>query len=118
MLLKYVSRAFLSALQEDILLLELVKNVSTADNKPIWSQIAEKVNKLYRDDNVGGGDDGNDNNGNTGFFRTGKQCRERWQNHLRPNIKKGNWTIEEEEQIRTMFHTFGPKYEMMFIECR
>ena len=23
--------------------------------------------------------------------RTGKQCRERWHNHLNPGIKKGDW---------------------------
>ena len=28
--------------------------------------------------------------------RTGKQCRERWLNHLRPNIKKDEWSAEEE----------------------
>ena len=25
--------------------------------------------------------------------RTGKQCRERWHNHLDPAINKGEWTI-------------------------
>ena len=28
--------------------------------------------------------------------RTGKQCRERWNNHVRPDIKRGAWTEEEE----------------------
>ena len=28
--------------------------------------------------------------------RVGKQCRERWHNHLNPNIKKGCWTDKEE----------------------
>ncbi|KAL6619140.1 hypothetical protein ACP70R_034279 [Stipagrostis hirtigluma subsp. patula] len=28
--------------------------------------------------------------------RIGKQCRERWHNHLRPDIKKNAWTEEEE----------------------
>eukprot|EP00957_Ditylum_brightwellii_P210314 15364828-Ditylum_brightwellii.AAC.1 len=31
--------------------------------------------------------------------RTGKQCRERWHNHLRPDLKKGEWTKEEDELI-------------------
>ncbi len=26
--------------------------------------------------------------------RTGKQCRERWHNHLGAGIKKGDWTEE------------------------
>ncbi|XP_048138548.1 uncharacterized protein LOC125315961 [Rhodamnia argentea] len=29
--------------------------------------------------------------------RVGKQCRERWNNHLRPDIKKDSWTIEEDQ---------------------
>ncbi|EGB08368.1 hypothetical protein AURANDRAFT_7821, partial [Aureococcus anophagefferens] len=28
--------------------------------------------------------------------RIGKQCRERWFNHLDPEIKKGDWTPEED----------------------
>lgn len=28
--------------------------------------------------------------------RIGKQCRERWHNHLNPLIKKNEWSIEEE----------------------
>ena len=28
--------------------------------------------------------------------RTGKQCRERWNNHVRPDIKRGAWTEAEE----------------------
>ena len=31
--------------------------------------------------------------------RTGKQCRERWLNHLRPDIRKGNWTEQEDRII-------------------
>mmetsp|Transcript_52757 Transcript_52757/g.78618 ORF Transcript_52757/g.78618 Transcript_52757/m.78618 type:complete len:341 (-) Transcript_52757:397-1419(-) len=31
--------------------------------------------------------------------RTGKQCRERWHNHLRPDLKKGEWSKEEDELI-------------------
>ena len=30
--------------------------------------------------------------------RIGKQCRERWHNHLNPGISKDKWT-EEEDQI-------------------
>jgi hypothetical protein len=31
--------------------------------------------------------------------RIGKQCRERWCNHLDSNIKKGKWTSEEDEIV-------------------
>lgn len=41
--------------------------------------------------------------------RTAKQCRDRWKNYLRGGIKKGGWTDDEEELIKDMFTTFGPK---------
>lgn len=28
--------------------------------------------------------------------RLGKQCRERWHNHLNPSVKKSSWTAEED----------------------
>ncbi|CAN8074643.1 unnamed protein product [Agarophyton chilense] len=31
--------------------------------------------------------------------RTGKQCRERWLNHLQDGIRKGFWTAKEDEII-------------------
>ncbi|XP_071926189.1 transcription factor MYB119-like [Coffea arabica] len=31
--------------------------------------------------------------------RAGKQCRERWHNHLRPDIKKDTWSLEEERLL-------------------
>ena len=31
--------------------------------------------------------------------RIGKQCRERWHNHLNPNVKKDAWTPEEDKII-------------------
>ena len=71
--------------QEDITLIALLKLED--QDKPNWAKIAKQM-KLKR---------------------SGKQCRERWQNHLRPNIKKGNWTKEEEHMIQCMFDAFGPK---------
>lgn len=31
--------------------------------------------------------------------RTGKQCRERYHNHLQPDVKKGDWTEEEDRLV-------------------
>lgn len=31
--------------------------------------------------------------------RIGKQCRERWHNHLNPDIRKERWTEEEDQAI-------------------
>jgi hypothetical protein len=39
--------------------------------------------------------------------RTGKQCRERYKNHLSPKIKKGDWTPEEDKIIMEMKKKLG-----------
>ena len=31
--------------------------------------------------------------------RVGKQCRERWNNHLCPEVKKTEWSEEEDRSI-------------------
>ncbi|CAI8596856.1 unnamed protein product [Vicia faba] len=62
--------------EEDRKLLKLVKLHGVKK----WSEIAEKLEG-----------------------RAGKQCRERWQNHLRPDIKKDSWS-EEEEKILVECH--------------
>lgn len=42
--------------------------------------------------------------------KTGKQCRERWQNHLDPNVKKEVWTEEEEKKIFDLQQQLGNKW--------
>jgi hypothetical protein len=42
--------------------------------------------------------------------RIGKQCRERWHNHLNPNIKKAPWTEEEDEIIRIAHAKIGNRW--------
>jgi len=42
--------------------------------------------------------------------RIGKQCRERWMNHLDPNIKKGNWLPHEDEIIIDQQSKIGNKW--------
>eukprot|EP00744_Colponema_vietnamica_P001441 GILI01002385.1.p1 GENE.GILI01002385.1~~GILI01002385.1.p1 ORF type:complete len:517 (-),score=176.57 GILI01002385.1:320-1870(-) len=39
--------------------------------------------------------------------RSGKQCRERWFNHLNPEVKKGNWTPEEDSLIFELYQKLG-----------
>ena len=34
--------------------------------------------------------------------RTGKQCRERWHNHLNPEVTKESWTAEEDARILSL----------------
>ncbi|XP_010427153.1 PREDICTED: myb-related protein B-like isoform X1 [Camelina sativa] len=57
---------------EDDLLSKLVKDHMKND-RPQWSKISKQLSG-----------------------RIGKQCRERWHNHLNPTIKKTAWTREEE----------------------
>ncbi|KAK4056977.1 hypothetical protein OIO90_001877 [Microbotryomycetes sp. JL221] len=45
--------------------------------------------------------------------RTGKQCRERWHNHLDPTINKTDWTAEEEQMIVELYEKFGSKWAEM-----
>ncbi|KAL9646484.1 hypothetical protein ABK040_006478 [Willaertia magna] len=42
--------------------------------------------------------------------RIGKQCRERWYNHLDPNIKKGPWLEEEENTLLEAQAKLGNKW--------
>lgn len=42
--------------------------------------------------------------------RSGKQCRERWLNHLDPDINKGPWTKEEDELLMRLHHEMGNRW--------
>ena len=42
-------------------------------------------------------------------MRNGKQCRERWRNHLRPELNKGDWTQEEDVAIWSRVQQLGTK---------
>lgn len=42
--------------------------------------------------------------------RSGKQCRERWDNALNPALKKGEWTEQEDELILKNFEEKGAKW--------
>ncbi|ONK61671.1 uncharacterized protein A4U43_C08F32370 [Asparagus officinalis] len=50
---------------------------------------------------------------NSGLSRCGKSCRLRWANHLRPNLKKGAFSPEEEELIIKLHATMGNKWARM-----
>ncbi|KDO32392.1 hypothetical protein SPRG_02869 [Saprolegnia parasitica CBS 223.65] len=45
--------------------------------------------------------------------RTSKQCRERWCNHLDPNINKGNYTKEEDDLIIDMQAKLGNRWSVI-----
>ncbi|PUZ48696.1 hypothetical protein GQ55_7G267100 [Panicum hallii var. hallii] len=45
-----------------------------------------------------------------GLLRCGKSCRLRWINYLRPDLKRGNFTAEEEETIIKLHGMLGNKW--------
>ncbi|CAI9781688.1 unnamed protein product [Fraxinus pennsylvanica] len=49
----------------------------------------------------------------SGLSRCGKSCRLRWANHLRPNLKKGAFTPEEERLIIELHAKMGNKWARM-----
>lgn len=77
------------SLQEDNAIRELVARHGTRS----WSIIAEHI---VSDHDICG--------------RTGKQCRERWHNHLDPNINKEAWTAEEERVMADAHKSLGNKW--------
>lgn len=42
--------------------------------------------------------------------RIGKQCRERWHNHLNPDISKEAWKVEEDRKILEAHITLGNRW--------
>ncbi|CAA0824370.1 myb domain protein 81 [Striga hermonthica] len=53
---------------------------------------------------------------NSGLSRCGKSCRLRWANHLRPDLKKGAFTPEEERHIIELHAKMGNKWARMAAE--
>ncbi|XP_014499570.1 transcription factor MYB4-like [Vigna radiata var. radiata] len=45
-----------------------------------------------------------------GLERCGKSCRLRWLNYLRPNIKRGNYTKEEDDTIIKLLQSLGNRW--------
>ncbi|KAF8034198.1 hypothetical protein BT93_C0471 [Corymbia citriodora subsp. variegata] len=48
-----------------------------------------------------------------GLRRCGKSCRLRWLNYLRPDIKHGGFTEEEDNVILTLYCAFGSRWSVI-----
>ncbi|KAL9253359.1 Myb-related protein [Drosera capensis] len=48
-----------------------------------------------------------------GLLRCGKSCRLRWINYLRPDLKRGNFTEEEDELIIKLHTLLGNKWSLI-----
>ncbi|EGR30440.1 myb protein, putative, partial [Ichthyophthirius multifiliis] len=75
--------------QEDKVIKELVALYGVKK----WTVIAQKMEQIY---SLKG--------------RSGKQCRERWHNHLDPGINKLPWTNKEEKIIFEAHKQYGNKW--------
>jgi len=73
--------------QEDELLRKLVEEFGAKD----WSTIAVQMKSV-------------------GCIRMGKQCRERWFNHLSPDVRKDAWTEKEDQVIIKAHSELGNKW--------
>ncbi|KAK8502566.1 hypothetical protein V6N13_023189 [Hibiscus sabdariffa] len=51
-----------------------------------------------------------------GLLRCGKSCRLRWINYLRPDIKRGNFTLEEEETIIQLHEKLGNRWSTIAVK--
>ena len=72
--------------EEDAILLNVVLKYDDP-NRVKWSEIAIHLNG-----------------------RIGKQCRERWNNHVNPAIRKGKWTLKEDELLFEAQTVFGNRW--------
>ena len=75
--------------EEDNAIVELVREYGTKD----WTLISKMIKQKYGINK-----------------RSAKQCRERWHNHLDPNIKKDPLCIEEEKRLFELHKIYGNKW--------
>ena len=48
--------------------------------------------------------------------RSGKSCRLRWMNYLSPNVKRGEFTEEEEDLIIRLHNLLGNRFLSLYVE--
>jgi hypothetical protein len=77
---------------------EAIRAMVTKYGTKSWALIAENLSKEH---SIAG--------------RSGKQCRERWHNHLDPHINKSNWT-EEEERVMSEAHKELGTYTVLLLK--
>ena len=73
--------------QEDMLLQTLVMQSMNDGGKVKWSAVGQQMQG-----------------------RSGKQCRERWHNHLSPEVNKAEWTAEEDAAIVSKVRELGTRW--------
>ncbi|CAD8170919.1 unnamed protein product [Paramecium pentaurelia] len=82
---------------EDNLLQKIIQDFQSQNKGNKWSQIATALNKA-NDQQV---------------HRNGKQCRERWNNHLNPNINRNPWQLSEDLDLMCQAKEIGKKWALI-----
>jgi len=77
--------------EEDEILVQVINDKGPKK----WKEIAIELNKRL---------------GNLKVFRQGKQCRERWINHLDPTINRGAWSSEEDIKLLETHLELGKRW--------
>jgi len=77
--------------EEDEILVQVINDKGPKK----WKEIAIELNKRL---------------GNLKVFRQGKQCRERWINHLDPQINRGAWSSEEDIKLLETHLQIGKRW--------
>jgi hypothetical protein len=74
---------------------QALENLVKIQGKRAWAGICREINKLFHSSRE---------------VRKGKQCRERYFNHINPSLKKGQWLPEEDQFILEMQTSNGNKW--------
>lgn len=74
---------------------EFIKNLVEKRGPRQWAVVAKELNKAVHKGVP---------------VRQGKQCRERYYNHLDPNLRKGNWLVSEDLTILEKHIELGNKW--------
>ncbi|CAD8117984.1 unnamed protein product [Paramecium sonneborni] len=68
--------------EQDLFLFDLIKKSREEGKQNKWCRLANLINIQFKESP-----------------RTGKQCRERWNNHLNPDINRHPWNLEEDIEL-------------------
>lgn len=69
---------------------EHLKRLVSLHNPPNWNEIAKYMRN-----------------------RSARQCRERYNNYLRPELTNGTWTPEENDLLNQLYEKYGPKWSLI-----
>ncbi|XP_022749658.1 transcription factor MYB82-like [Durio zibethinus] len=91
--------------------MEKIKETKAQSKRGLWKPEEDLILKNYVETH-GEGNWGTVSK-RSGLMRGGKSCRLRWKNYLRPNIKRGGMSQEEEDLIIRMHKLLGNRWSLI-----